>query len=366
MTPTLSLRNPVDLLAAVPYLLGFHPSDSVVLLGLQEQRVTFQARADLSTPAGPLAAQLAELLARQGLRQVLLVGYGSAGPVGAVVDALLTELGRVGIEVPEALRATAGRYWSYTCRVPECCPPDGNPYAADTSTVAAEATVAGLVALPSREALRRQLAPVEGAARASMRRATERADRRSRQIVASALAEAAPAESGLDWSTAAVDRLESGMRALEQGEAAVRAARRRFTTAGRSALREALDVYRAGRTLSDDAAAWLSVLLLHLPVRDLAWEAITGDLRPHLALWTDLTRRAQRELRAAPAALLAFTAWRAGEGATSTIALEVALDADPEHPMARLLGRAISAGVDPHSWPRLSPPRLRQIRRRLP
>ncbi len=345
MTPTLSLRSPVDLLAAVPYLLGFHPTDSVVLLGLNGSRVTFQARADLVTSPAGLADQLGGILARQGFQQALIVGYGPAARVDPVVRALRERLAEAGVATPEALRVTGGRYWSYTCARPECCPPDGNPYVADTTAVAAQATLAGMVALPSRDALRAQLAPVTGLAEVAMRQAGERADRRARALVDAALTEVPVSDP-------------------DPGEAAVRAASDRFEAAGRVAVDQALDAYRAGRPLDDDAAAWLGILLVHRPVRDYAWECIVDDHQPHLALWTDLTRRVELDLRAAPATLLAFTAWQAGEGAITTIALEVALGADPEYPLAALLARAIANGLDPGSWPSTRRQPLREHRRR--
>jgi len=475
MTPMLALRNPADLIAAVPYLLGFHPTDSVVVLGLRAGRVIFQARADLVPAAAELAEQLTGLLARQGFGTALVVGYGTAEQVDPVVVPLRERLAAAGIGTPEALRVAAGRYWSYTCTVATCCPPDGNPYSPDTGTVAAEATLAGMVALPSRSALRARLAPVTGAARESMRRATEFAELRARELVEAALADArtavglltertpgptgvrsgesrhltvvdggsdpaAPFESlatpgaGRDWLAldrgsqptglhggpdqapgrardqvdthlvrtprqAALDGASDGALSADEalpaegqelaaggdrdhsigpvlvdgeldrvGRAAIRAARWRFELAGRSAVDHAVKLHRAGQTLDDTDAAWLSVLLVHLPVRDYAWERIADDFGPHLTLWSDLTRRAEARLRAGPATLLAFTAWRAGEGATSTIALELALEADPRYPMAALLARAITAGVDPALWParERSRPLRRTVRRPLP
>ncbi|MFD0787811.1 DUF4192 family protein, partial [Micromonospora azadirachtae] len=49
--PRLAVRSPADLLAAVPYLLGFHPADSVVVVAMRGRRVVFAARADLPDPA---------------------------------------------------------------------------------------------------------------------------------------------------------------------------------------------------------------------------------------------------------------------------------------------------------------------------
>ena len=50
---------------------------------------------------------------------------------------------------------------------------------------------------------------------------------------------------------------------------------------------------------------------------------------------------------AAPASLLAFVAWQAGDGALANIALDRALADDQRYSMARLLRRAIDSGAPP-------------------
>ena len=42
------VRSPGDLIDLIPYLLGFHPRSSLVLIGLHEGRVAATARADLA------------------------------------------------------------------------------------------------------------------------------------------------------------------------------------------------------------------------------------------------------------------------------------------------------------------------------
>ena len=64
-------------------------------------------------------------------------------------------------------------------------------------------------------------------------------------------------------------------------------------------------------------------------------------------MWTDIVRRACPQYVPAPASLLAFTAWQAGEGTLANIAIERALDADPDYSMALLLGELLDAGVPP-------------------
>ena len=67
----------------------------------------------------------------------------------------------------------------------------------------------------------------------------------------------------------------------------------------------------------------------------------------HQRLWTDLTRQAPPRYRAAPASLLAFTAWQRGNGALANLALEQALAANPGYSMAQLLRQVITAGAPP-------------------
>ena len=64
-------------------------------------------------------------------------------------------------------------------------------------------------------------------------------------------------------------------------------------------------------------------------------------------LWPDLTRRAQPGYAAAPASLLALTAWQAGDGAMANLALDRALADDPGYRMALLLREALAAGAPP-------------------
>jgi hypothetical protein len=50
---------------------------------------------------------------------------------------------------------------------------------------------------------------------------------------------------------------------------------------------------------------------------------------------------------AAPASLLGFVAWQAGDGALANIALDRALADNGRYSMARLLRRALDAGAPP-------------------
>jgi hypothetical protein len=332
--PLLTVRSPADLLAAVPYLLGFHPGDSLVVVALRSKQVIFAARADLPpadappTHVGGLARYIAEVVAEHGGGAATIIGYGAAAPVDAVIPAVRAALAAQDQELVEALRAHDGRFWSYLCDNPECCPPEGTVYDVATSPIAAAATYAGQVVLPDRAALIRQLAPVTGPGREAMQQAT----RRARAALAALLDGAST-----------VDVL---------GGRAVR-------SAGERAVTELMSVGQAGGSPTDDQVAWLTLLLTHVPVRDDAWRRI-GEQEWQVDVWSQVVCRAELELAPAPASLLAFAAWRAGHGALANIAVDRALLADPDYSLARLLREAFDRGLPPSvlaGWPADAPGR---------
>ncbi|WP_238019551.1 DUF4192 domain-containing protein [Dactylosporangium sp. AC04546] len=338
-TPPLRLRSPSDLLSATPYLLGFHPSNSLVVLGLHGTGLHFHVRGDLPDDRDDgemLAEEYAAMFGRHKVDGVVLIAYGPERAerfLRAVADAMR----RHGIPVPECLRAHEGRYWSLTCDEPDCCPPEGRPFDVRSSAAAAEATLAGMVALPDREAVVRALDGPTGDALAAIQEATDRAGLRLVR-----LASAAAADIGV-------------------GPAAVRA--------GALALAAAVKRYRAGGRLTDDEVAWLTLLLHVLPFRDQAWLRIDRDGPPgravHRQLWADLVRRADPGLVAPAAMLLGYVCWRAGDGLRAGIAVDRALEADPGYRGARLMAEILDRAVPPSALPPLGRPRRRAVRRRM-
>jgi hypothetical protein len=132
--------------------------------------------------------------------------------------------------------------------------------------------------------------------------------------------------------------------------------------AGRAAVSNAFNRYRDGNRLTDDEVAWLTVLIAaYLPIRDLAWER-TGDRDWHVALWTDVLQRVEPDLAAGPASLLAFAAWRNGEGALASVAVQRALDVAPEYSLAHLMDEVLEQCLAPSAWKR-EPPRSKAKRR---
>jgi hypothetical protein len=316
--------SPDGVLAVVPHLLGFHPSRSLVVLGVsgQGEQVSLAFRYDLPDPpdaelAVDIAAHACAVLSREAIPAVILVGYGPADLVSRAVEPLVAALLHADLEIREVLRAEGGRYWSTLCQDPECCPAEGVSFDPCSHPAATALNQAGLGTYPDREALARTLDPAPGTARAT-RQATGRALR----------------------------RLDKLMTAAQRGG---QDPGRALAGAGLGAVRDAILRYRSGAEITDRGRlAFLAVTLADLRVRDDAWARMEPEHRArHLRLWTDVVTGAAPEFVPAPASLLAFTAWQSGEGALANVAVERALAADPAYSMALLIAEAVGTGLPP-------------------
>ncbi|PRY27250.1 DUF4192 domain-containing protein [Pseudosporangium ferrugineum] len=335
----LKVRTPADLISAVPFLIGFHPEDSLVVAAVKGAELAFAARIDLPEPGVPdLEARapvlhLATLIAEQQPEAITLLGYGESARVTPALRRLSSALSRAGILIIDEFRVTDGRYWSYKCTDLSCCPVEGRPCDPPDSVVATTATFAGAVALPSRKDLEAQLTPVTGDERRRMAEAEMRALARMFELVP---AGAPPGAAGDD--TPGPESPRDRRLLLRAGRAAVRAAERR---------------YRSGGCLTDDEVAWLGLLLTFVPVRDYAWVR-SGTDKWQVAFWSDVVRRVNPSRVAPPASLLAFVAWRASLGALATIAVDRALEADQHYELALAMNAALYAAIPPSAvkgWP---------------
>lgn len=397
---SLKVSSPAELISAVPFLIGFHPADSLTVVALRGPRVTFAVRMDLpehdvpEEEARAAVHHLAAVVLQQQTEAVTILGYGDEPRVTPALLRVSHAFRRAGVTVVDELRVADGRFWSYLCTDPACCPAEGRPCEPADSRVATEATFAGAVALPSREALAARLAPAVGDDREAMLAATARAVLRLAALAGDLSPGARAPERGprpgRDSSSSCVGPgLPPGPTSgLPHGRAGV--APRRFLPgahlgkllwaelglgtpgaknqplvpdedrffaqvrrAGREAVREAERCYRSGGRLTDDQAAWLGVLLLNTPVRDYAWTR-TGVHEWEITLWSDLARRVEARYVPAPAALLAFVAWRSGQGPLASVAVERALTEKPDYSLAVLMHETILTGLPPetlHDWP---------------
>ncbi|PWR06413.1 DUF4192 domain-containing protein, partial [Micromonospora sicca] len=195
------------------------------------------------------------MLHHASVTTAILIGYGPASRVTPVLDTVTPRLRTARIDVFDALRVTEHSYFSYLCQEPTCCPVDGVPFDPDRSDLTLHAIVAGHTALPDRRALVASIAPIDGHARAAVTRATYKARARRRVLTT-----------------------DGGRDALIH--------------AGEDIVRETFARYADDQVLTDDELAWLTVLLPITAIRDVAWRAT--DSQPwHVAMWSDITRRAQ-------------------------------------------------------------------------
>lgn len=378
---TISLRGPVDLLAALPFQLGYHPDNAVVVVAMSGRTVVFIQRLDLPEPqevSWAVDVLLAPLL-RHRPDGVFLVGYEHVeGASGPLLIALRESCEGADVSVRDVLVVRAGRWFAPWCDE-GCCPAEGALLPAPHE-VPAVADFVGMErsALPSREALDGQLAPDPG-----VQAAVARECRRL-----------APSPK----------RSKAKRRGSSSGGAEA------VLTSAEEVAERALDVWAmvcdvgAGRPplegLSNKELAMLAVSLRDVHFRDalIAWicpgalpldilpgplgEAVTRALpvpawdrtaaryrtaargRPSVPREPDGTdsyvaaQRFESRLRwlcrATPPAdlpamltLLANFTWWRGDGAAARTALDRALDLDPDYRLAHLLMRMLDLALRP-------------------
>ncbi|WP_250000494.1 DUF4192 domain-containing protein [Actinoplanes sp. M2I2] len=322
MNPECSIvvRTPADLIAVTPYLLGFHPADSIVVIGMAGRRVSFAGRHDLPPPGSDGVDWLAPLVSRQPVETIALLGFGPPDPVDRTIDTLGAALARGGLAVRDRLRITDGRWWCLDRPEPDCCPPDGHPVPSPHNPVAAAAIYQGQVALPDRAALAARVASVEGDDRRRMAAATAEVSIRLGRFFA-------PGRS----PEALLER------------------------AGHSAVRLGERTYAAGRSLTFDQTAVLGALVADESVFDYALNRIS-DEPWRVTQWTEVTRRVEAPFVPGPAALLGYSAWRAGLGSLARVAVDRALRHDPRHRFAWILDRLLAAGISHEAVEDFTPP----------
>jgi len=339
---TIRLSDPGEVAAALPHLIGFRPRESLVVVGLHGGtglRVGLTARVDL--PGGAHQRQvvggLVRSLATDRPDAVLLAVVSEDGdelgprfgtsrsalardlPHRSLVHEAVLAFDAVDVAVRTALLVRGGRWWSYDCDRGCCAPGAGTALPAGTSPLAVAATLTGQVVEADRAALVRRLAPVGAPGAAGMARACD--------------------EIGDDLAARTAQHGWEEVR--EETWAAVLAA---VASAGPGAVHR----------FADREVARLAWGLRDVELRD---RALTLALGPSAAaaevVWTELTRRAPTPLDAAPATLLAVTAWVRGDGALANVALDRAQASEPSYSFAALLRTALDQCLRPAEIRRL-------------
>lgn len=318
---TLTARCPDDVLALVPVVLGFVPTDSVVMLTFGAAQA-FHARVDRPDGPAEVPEVVAALLAPARLhrvRRVVFVVYGGDDPVTRILaDELRAGFAAAGIDVADMLRADGSRWFPLLVdgRRSDDRAEVGVPYDIGSHPFLAAAVLRGQVTHRSRDALAETLEvdPV-----------------RARRV--DDLVDGLPGP----WLTGdepPPDDLVADV--VAEGEWVHSLVARQTA---------------AGSVPTDAEAARLLRALQVLRIRDAAWSALTRETAPaHVAFWTDVCRRTPADLIAPPATLLGWAAWQAGHGALAWCGADLAAGCDPDYTLTHYLAHVLEHAVPPTAW----------------
>lgn len=295
----------------MPTLFGFGPTESLVLVGIGGEPGV-HARVDLpdAEAAEAAADSFVAALTQVQCDRVCLVAY--AADASAAREAVATvgaRLDEAGVRVEVGMRTDGARYALLFA--------DGTegaevPYDVTGHPLTAEAVYQGKVVHHDREALAATLDP-DPTAVAAVESAAHRY----------------------------LDRLGVGRDADAEARWASRTVREHLSA----------------RTLPgpEQTGRLLVAMAVDLRARDALWvetdresAAAVVDLARHL------TCSAPPDLRAAPAALVAFAAWLAGDGALAWCGLDVCQQVRPDYSMAGLVAHALEKGLPPTAWEPMS------------
>jgi hypothetical protein len=333
---TLRVGGLDELPTLVPHLVGFHPDDSLVLIGLrgERSRVVVTVRVDLPPPDEPLGEALLRTqpalagLAHTDVDEVILVVYphlrddpwahgGAVRPLPHedLLGELAAVFAEVGVGVRDMVCVGRGRQTSYLCRNEQCCPPEGRAIDREQATLV-EATLvgAGSAPLERRGDLVARLAarPDDDPVLLAVRRASE----------------------------GAFVRLTAGL--LERTD--------RFVADLRAWWRRPADEVARTRLV-----ATVGHLVTTIPSRDLLMRGLTVEadhqlLKPAREVLAEAVRCAAPGDVAPLAAVLAVCCWVDGDGASAWVALDRALADDPGYSLAGLVAEALTQGQPPWIW----------------
>lgn len=315
--PRLRLTSMSDVVEMVPYLLGFAPVESLVLLGVEPDaegdRIGVATRIDRADGrSADCVEQLFAALRRSGADRAIAVFYG-APPEISELSRMHRQARRAGCWLLDALSVTARQWRSLLCSDPRCCPPEGHALPAAPSPLQAAATYVGMVAR---------------ADRAEVEALIEAAPERQRAELRPAL-------------QAAQQRFDQRIRAGEAGRAE------------RSAVRSIFAASRRLGVLTEPQRCDFAVALRRSAVRDACWLAIDDRRIGGEDLWRELARSLPTPYDAAPLFLFGWLKWRAGNGTLASMAAERALAADADYTAAGMLHSAVQHGINPFQTPRL-------------
>jgi hypothetical protein len=309
------ITTPHDLLAAVPFMVGYHPKDSLVAMALRDKKVVMAMRVDFP-PAelmGATSATIATHLLREEASEAIIVGYLPAALDGVDPLAIIRDvISAQSVEVKECIEVRGDRFRSTFCADIECCPPEGSPIPAlSDSRITAEQVAAGnplpyidldemkrsIAALPSDKALLKAIGKVME----------------------------------IDYELTDITPMQ------REGADAINTLAQQFN--------------KSGFTEDKALIALVLVRLLDLQVRDYAMGLATESTSEELwDMWRWLLRQAPRGYVAPVAVIFAAASYERGDGALAQRALDRAFADSPNYQMAKLLRRTFAAGWPPSAF----------------
>jgi len=317
---SLVLGSPDALVAALPYLIGFTPHESLVALWIAAGQIQLTQRLDLAgwsaDPGAWEEALWGHPCARTSDSVVAVAATKGELPSGllASVRAAATQRGTALLDV---LILDRGRWRSALCHDDHCCPAVGRLVDPRVhAEVAAEFTIMGAAPSSDRQALVASLARDDVAVKrvASVLDAAQAPTTRSRSRLES-------------WRD---DTIELILARLSPSTEAI--------------TNPPLD--------ADDAC--VVVGLSDVRVRDtVLWHLAATDpdgLQHALRELTRLLRAAPDPVVAPVATTCAVVAWLLGDGARAGIAVDRALATAPDYTLALLVAHSLAAGLPPGSW----------------
>lgn len=358
--PVLRVSEPRDLVAMVPYRLGFAPDRSLVLVSLRgpRSRIGLVLRVDLPPAAETelVVDQVTRFVRQDGADRAVAVVYDDpGGDHDRLLDALLTSMRRERVELLDAWHVGADHFRSLMCR-DACCPIEGWPVSdLQASRMSAEMVALGIGVAPSRAQRLPDLGPADADGLAAVE-----------QVVRAGAP--GPDDDPVAWRTQGIiawrELLDAQVREQERGDPV---AVRPFDGLRR---RE-----RIGTVLARLGDPWVrdALLLTAVPGAGDAPESMAADgPRPRTQRLLDgvfgpgepsvpdpdllvvvrgalavLVRHATGPRRAAPLAAMAWAAWWAGDGASAGDLADRALEDDPANRLAQLIDCAVLAGMAP-------------------
>ncbi|SDT21101.1 DUF4192 domain-containing protein [Microlunatus soli] len=306
----LKAEDPDDLLAVLPFLLGYQPSESLVMAAVCDKVIAVCVRVDLAEDPDLVSDRLAEIATNNHASGVLLVAYSDeAARADRLLLPMIDRLQTVG--VIDAIYTDGQRRWSRICNA-DCCPPEGIPYRLDTNRLAAEAVFQG------------------------MSRQTDRA-------AIAELVQGPPAERRPELS-ALTEQVIEDVFARSQDE------RRREIAGWVSAhVRRRLEGLAVQPT--ERELVRLACLIVDVPVRDEAWALMRRqDAWVHVELWQQVVSHAVSPLDVPALGMLGMAAWISGQGTLQVCCIERARQLDTNYSLIDILDDINDRALPPTFW----------------